>query len=309
MAGACRSTAPTDPVARVHRPQRSTHNDVRVSDVTAAKPGKRPKGENTSPRLRSYAARTQAALDLVALLTLWIVIVPVRQLGLGEELTIGGVIVRLMVSVIYGIDLVIRARLAPRHLEYVRTHPIALLAVIFPPIRVIFSLRLIRSLFRRGNITRFLIAAGILLINGAIIVYFYEYNAPDANITSPWASIWWAIVTVATVGYGDYYPVTVAGRIVASVIMAIGILTLAVITAQVSSSFVDQAKRRRSDDDASDGSADPSPEREDPPLDGTHVRELHERLARIEAQLAKLARSNDDEADEADDQADPPSEA
>ena len=270
---------------------------MRVSDATT---GKRPKDENTSPSLRHYVARTQSALDLIALLTLWIVVIPVRQLGMGEELTIGGVIIRLTVSFIYGVDLAIRARLAPRHLEYVRTHPIALLAVVFPPIRVIFSLRLITSLFRRGNITRFLMAAGILLINGAIIVYYYEYNAPGANITTPWVSIWWAIVTVATVGYGDNYPVTVAGRVVASFIMAIGILTLAVVTAQVSSSFVDQGRRRQqpADDSPDESAAELSPERDDVPLDGSHLRELHERLARIEAHLATLVRSNDDEADD-----------
>ena len=276
---------------------------MRVSDATAARPDK---GENTSPALRHYAARTQTALDLVALITLWIVIVPVRQLGVGEDLTIGGILIRLAVSVIYAIDLAIRARLAPRHLEYVRTHPIAVLAVVFPPIRVIFSLRLIASLFRRGNITRFLIAAGILLINGAIIVYYYEYTQPHANITTPWISIWWAIVTVATVGYGDYYPVTVAGRIVASCIMAIGILTLAVVTAQVSSSFVDQARRRGKDRPAED--VDPShaapPRLVDPPLESEHLRELHERLARVEAHLAALARSGDESP--APDDADPP---
>ncbi len=271
---------------------------MRVSDVIT---GKRPKDENTSSSLRHYVARTQAALDLIALLTLWIVVIPVRQLGMGEELTIGGIVIRLTVSFIYGVDLLIRARLAPRHLEYVRTHPIALLAVVFPPIRVIFSLRLITSLFRRGNITRFLMAAGILMINGAIIVYYYEYNAPNANITTPWVSIWWAIVTVATVGYGDNYPVTVAGRVVASFIMAIGILTLAVVTAQVSSSFVDQGRRRQqpSDDSPDESAAELPPERDDVRLDGTHLRELHERLARIEEHLATLVRSSDDEADDA----------
>ncbi len=290
---------------------------MRVSDVTAATPRKHPKGENTSLRLRAYVVRTQTALDLVALLTLWIVVIPLRQLGAGEEVTIGGIVIRVAVSVVYGIDLAIRAHLAPRHLEYVRTHPIALLAVIFPPIRVIFSLRLITSLFRRGNITRFLIAAGILLLNGAIIVYYYEYHAPGANITTPWVSVWWAIVTVATVGYGDFYPVTVAGRVVASFIMAIGITTLAVVTAQVSSSFVEQARRRQqaaggsSTADAAVGSStgDRPLRQDDPPLESAHVRELHERLARIEEHLAAIARSGDDSpedrSDDAPDEQDP----
>ena len=282
-----------------------------------------PKPPNTSERLQAYIAKTQTALDIVALLTLWIVVIPLRHLGVGEELTIGGIAIRLLVSVIYGVDLAIRAHLAPRHLEYVRTHPIALFAVIFPPIRLIFSLRLIASLFRRGHITRFLIAAAILLLNGAIIVYYYEYSVPGANITTPWISIWWAIVTVATVGYGDFYPITVAGRIVASFIMAIGILTLAVVTAQVSSSFMEQSRRRRDELDAARvggvGAEDPTaedaaaedpapdekglaareiaerPELTDPPFDSEHVAHLHARLARIEAHLAEIVRAQDDD--------------
>ena len=252
----------------------------------------RQKAPNTSDRLVAYVKKSQTALDLLALFTLWIVVIPLRQLGAGEDVTIGGLVVRIGVSVVYAIDLAVRAHLAPRGLEYVRTHPIALAAVIFPPIRVIFSLRLVTSLFRRGHITRFLIAAAILLLNGAIIVYFYEYNAPGANITTPWVSIWWAIVTVATVGYGDFYPVTVAGRIVATFIMAIGILTLAVITAQVSSSFMEQARRRQRDLQAD---APLRPELNDVPLEGEHVRDLQERLARIEAHLAAIVHSEDDD--------------
>ena len=48
------------------------------------------------------------------------------------------------------------------------------------------------------------------------------------------------MVTVTTVGYGDYFPVTAPGRVTACFIMGIGLLTLAVVTAQVASSFVTQ---------------------------------------------------------------------
>ena len=53
-----------------------------------------------------------------------------------------------------------------------------------------------------------------------------------------------------TVGSGDYYPVTPGGKVTASLIMAIGILTIAVITAQVAGSFVDQAARARASAEA-----------------------------------------------------------
>ena len=57
-------------------------------------------------------------------------------------------------SVVYGIDIAIRSALAPRHLHYALTHPLALIAVVIPPVRVIFSIRLVRSMFRRGHLAR-----------------------------------------------------------------------------------------------------------------------------------------------------------
>lgn len=235
--------------------------------------------ENTSPRLETYIERTRTPLDLFALCTLWIIAVPISSIGEGPEITPLGLLLRVSVSLVFAIDMGIRAALAPQSWRYVRSHPLGLLAVILPPVRVVFSLRLITSLFRRGHIERFLGAASLLLFNGVLIVFYYERNAPDANITSIGNAIWWAIVTVSTVGYGDMYPVTVGGRVVAAGIMAIGILTLAVITAQVSSSFVDQAARRRNE-----AKAPP-----DPPLELHHLAALHERLDRIEAGLRSAA--------------------
>jgi voltage-gated potassium channel len=240
--------------------------------------------ENTSPRLEAYVERSQTALDIFALCTLWIIAVPVANFGEGSDATLGGLLLRLSVSVVFAIDMAIRSALAPQRFTYLRTHPLGLLAVVFPPVRVLFSLRLITSLFRRGHIERFMAAAGLLLFNGVLIVYFYERNAPGANITSLGNALWWAVVTVSTVGYGDMYPVTLGGRITASGIMAIGILTLAVITAQVSSSYVDQAARRRA---AADGPVAKEPA--DAPLQLQHLTALHDRLDRIESQLRAAA--------------------
>ena len=82
------------------------------------------------------------------------------------------------------------------------------------------------------------------------------------------------MVTVTTVGYGDYYPVTTRGRVAAGFIMAIGILTLAVVTAQVSSSFVEQAARRRA-----------TVARAEPGTGEVTLADLAGRLARIEELL------------------------
>ena len=207
---------------------------------------------NTSPQLEAYLDRTRTPLDLLALLTLWVVLVPFSDFE-REGLLVAALIIRVAISAVYGIDVARRARLAPYHWRYVREHPLALLAVLFPPVRVVFSLRLISSLFKKGALGRFLIAAILLLLNGAVLIYFVERAAPGSNIHTVGESMWWAIVTVTTVGYGDLFPVTLYGRVVASAVMIIGLITLAVITANVSAAFNEQARRRRIADPAGAG--------------------------------------------------------
>jgi voltage-gated potassium channel len=175
----------------------------------------------------------------------------------------------------------------------VRTHLLGLAVVLIPPLRILFSLRLIRSVFRRGSLPRFLLAATVLVVNGAVAVFLFERHAPGANIHTLGESLWWAVVTVATVGYGDYVPVTTAGRITASFIMAIGVLVLAVVTAQVASSFVAQASAPGPADQPAEQPADqPADQPAAQPADqAVTLAELGARLERIEAILT--ARSGD----------------
>ena len=195
-------------------------------------------------RLAAYVARTQTALDLLALATLWIVVVPPGDFSSSHDVRAIVLTIQAAVRVVYGIDITIRSVLARRHVHYLLTHPLGIGSVIFPPVRVIFSLRLVRSMFRRGHLSRFLLAASVLVLNGALIVYLFERHAPKSNIHTLGESLWWSVVTVTTVGYGDFFPVTIWGRVTACFIMGIGLLTLAVVTAQVASSFAAQALSR-----------------------------------------------------------------
>src|SRR5215469_15752817 len=63
----------------------------------------------------------------------------------------------------------------------------------------------------------------LIVIFGGIGVYLAEHTHQGANITTPGDALWWAVVTIATVGYGDYYPVTAVGRIIAIFVMLSGI--------------------------------------------------------------------------------------
>jgi voltage-gated potassium channel len=121
----------------------------------------------------------------------------------------------------------------------------------------------------------------VLVLNGAVIVYLVERHAPGSNIHTLGQSLWWSLVTVTTVGYGDYTPVTIDGRITACCIMGIGLVTLAVITAQVASSFVSQAA---SGDQGGPQAAEATP--------GVTLAELDRRLARIEELLIAAAPSS-----------------
>jgi voltage-gated potassium channel len=227
---------------------------------------------NDPGRLAQYEARTREPLDLLALATLWLVVVPPGDFG--HDVTFIVFAFRVALSAVYGVDIAIRSTLAPRHVHYALTHPLALISVVFPPVRVIFSLRLVQSMFRRGHLGRFLVAAAMLVLNGAVIVYLFERHAPGSNIHTLGDAVWWSFVTVTTVGYGDFFPVTTGGRITACFIMGTGLLTLAVITAQVASSFVAQGPSR----------ARPAPPGEEARREVT-LAELDERLARIEGLL------------------------
>jgi len=129
----------------------------------------------------------------------------------------------------------------------------------------------------------------VLVLNGAVIVYLLERHAAHSNIHTLGDALWWSFVTVTTVGYGDFYPVTTWGRITACFVMATGLLTLAVVTAQVASSFVAQ----------SPGQPTPAPQDEAASGEVTPA-ELGERLARIERLLTATHPGNSPGAVEGD---------
>ena len=80
-------------------------------------------------------------------------------------------------------------------------------------------------------------AALILLYVSAVGIYFFERDAQPDQFASIFHSLWWAMITLTTVGYGDVYPVTVGGRVFTFVILILGLGVVAVPTGLLASAL------------------------------------------------------------------------
>lgn len=84
------------------------------------------------------------------------------------------------------------------------------------------------------------VTTSITLVAGALMTLVDHQNFPSVGL-----GLWWAVQTVTTVGYGDYVPENVAGRIVATLVMIGGIGFVTVITAAITSGFVARSRQER----------------------------------------------------------------
>ncbi|MDR6225663.1 ion transporter [Desmospora profundinema] len=120
---------------------------------------------------------------------------------------------------------------------------------IFRLLRVVRLIRLIRmssfmwGFFRSVQIRVSLLVAVVIILWGASGFYLLE-GALNEGIHSYLDAVWWAIVTTTTVGYGDIFPVTFGGRMIAIVLMMTGIGLIGSVTASVASHFIQVYQRK-----------------------------------------------------------------
>ena len=106
----------------------------------------------------------------------------------------------------------------------------------------------------KGAFTSVGIIAILMVIFSAIGILNVEKDAPHSNIKTAGDALWWAYVTITTVGYGDKYPVTPEGRIIAVALITVGVGLFGTFTAYVASWFVEkreeeeQEKERRNEE-------------------------------------------------------------
>lgn len=155
------------------------------------------------------------------------------------------------------LDYIVMLVLARPRRRWFLTHLWELGIVALPmlrPLRLLRLLSVVAMLQRstvlavRGRVAVYVVVATALLVTVAgIAVLDAEQNAPGANIKKVGDAWWWAFETVTTVGYGDFYPVTFAGRCVAVALMACGVALLGSVTALLASWLVGQVNAARTE--------------------------------------------------------------
>ena len=145
---------------------------------------------------------------------------------------------------VFAVDLGARVLIAPKRLAYVRQHWLEVLIVVIPfarPLRlvrlVVFGSRAFRGARRLAHVDFLLVYAIGLVVIAATVVTSVEAGH-DSSIGSFPDALWWAVVTVTTVGYGDMVPVTPVGRAIAFVLMFGGIGLFGALTANLASILV-----------------------------------------------------------------------
>lgn len=229
-----------------------------------------------TPGLQRWRARTDAPLLVLAIGSLPFLLLELQrtELPAGDRRFLDGL--NIVILVAFAVDYVVELVLARPRALYVRREWTSLLIVVAQAIAVIPGLsgagvlrigragragkaiavlaRAVaiggaaaaqgRSVLRRHAAGFALGVAGMTWISSAVAFTLAEDVGVNGRLHSFFDGLWWSSTTITTVGYGDVYPVTAAGRIVGAFTMLVGISTFAVVTAKAAEFLV----RTREDD-------------------------------------------------------------
>jgi voltage-gated potassium channel len=199
----------------------------------------------------------------------------------------------LLVCIVFLTDFFVRFRRAPSKLaflkwgwiDFVSSIPAVNIFRVGRVVRIIRIMRVLRAFRSTKNLLVYLLRERkttslaavttislIVVIFAAIAVLQFE-TSPDSNIKTAGDAFWWAFVTVTTVGYGDKFPLSTEGRIVACILMAVGVGLFGTVTGFIASLFVEPELTQ-------DGSAHDRVLQE--------IRSLDAKISSLEAKLDEL---------------------
>ena len=204
-------------------------------------------------RYDSFASAVDTPMLVITILWLPVLIIPLVTQVHGD-LAASLEAVDFTVWALFALEYIVKFALAPDRWHYVKTHILELIVVVVPflrPLRVVVGLgrvgivfaetiRRAKSILTHNGLHFVVLTVAVLVFVCAGLVTVAERHAKGANIHDFGQGLWWAIVTVTTVGYGDRYPVTPFGQGVAVFLMLVGIGLLGALTATIASYFVQE---------------------------------------------------------------------
>lgn len=206
-------------------------------------------------RVERWERNSEIPLLLLAVAFLVAYAWPVLDTRMGHDLETFLQIVSWTVWVAFAADFAARIWLAAGDRKgYAVRHWYDAALIVLPmlrPLRVLRVLAFARVLNRSvagnlvGQVTTYVVGVAVASVGlGSIAVLSAEQEAPGANITGFGDALWWACETVTTVGYGDRFPVTPQGRVIAVALMVVGISMVGAVTASVAAWMVRQVELR-----------------------------------------------------------------
>ncbi|KTS09793.1 potassium channel family protein [Microbacterium testaceum] len=197
-------------------------------------------------RLARWERKVEWPLVIAALLFLAAYAAQILATPEGVVETVAEVVLKATWA-LFLLDYVVRLAIAERRWTWFWRHLLDLAIVALPmfrPLRLMRFFTIIALIQRntgtmlRGRVAMFTIGATALTVFVAALAVYDAEQRSGGPISTFGDAVWWAFETITTVGYGDYYPVTVTGRIVAVGLMVGGIALIGVVTATLASWIV-----------------------------------------------------------------------
>ena len=210
--------------------------------------------------LGRFERATELPLLVLALALVPLLVVPLLvDLPSGVEAALD--VVDWCIWAAFAVEYVVRLALTPDRRRFVRREWPDLVIVVLPflrPLRVVRSARALRllrlaragaalsevtqearRLLVRHHLHHALLGIGVVVVGAAALGFAVEEGS-GGSIDSFGDALWWSVTTVTTVGYGDTYPVTPAGRGIGAFLMVTGITLFGVLTANLAAYFIER---------------------------------------------------------------------
>lgn len=228
--------------------------------------------------LAAWEERTSKPMFVASVLYLLAFAAPIMSTRIHEPYNAYLNIIQMILWGLFAADYCIRLYLAPRRLYFITHNLMNLAIVLLPAWRIISFLAMIymttnRQYKRLSELAVKLFGyTAIFIVMFALAIYSVESSEPGAMIRDLPTAYWWTFTTLATVGYGDVYPVTGIGRVIAVVVMMYGLGMVAVATGALASWIIEKIGGR---------------EEQEYPATKADVDDLRQEISELRALLAR----------------------